>query len=382
MPHHVGHDAPSSIDHRSTTMQTEPRNQPTGERCPVELISVEPRTHAELVAAVAVHGGVILLGEPIAPPELSSLTGLPLCRPRNVTLQQRQSSLKDLEAEHSHEFSVAPGQRRTPARVMQSALPRESRIGRVAEAIAERAFRFGASVVEGSRQIAERLKENPYSILLLFPLIATPDRFSKTQKNGLKAIWVVTVALLGPAAWAWSEAITESSSLAMRLFGQQQTAIPDEATRQKLEWGLGVALGKPLIGAIMLFVVTLALIKTGWYKAFWAIWTRGDEHQAKVGLHYFLVQTTSRALYVGLMLWGFFFASNNWLWLEPYFKGAASSGLILLPAAALCLCQSRYLKQISVVNKQLYGSWWAQLVSAIASFAITAGLAALAWRAI
>lgn len=249
------------------------------------------------------------------------------------------------------------------------------RLARFAKTLRSRILGLWQVVKTRLGSFALRFKENPYAVLLLFPFVATPATFAATQRNGVKASIAVSGATLLAATGVWSEAVTETSSFAMRIFDQAQAGQLNEASRQQLGWMLDRVLGYPLTAGILLFLITLSLAKTGWHKGFTAIFPTEKDKRVAVGPHYFLVQTTSNALYVGLLMYVASTIINNWIWAAPYVQAAASPPLVLTLGFVMCVCSTRLIQHRSRVGLQLYGSRWGDMLSTLASFALTLALA-------
>ena len=249
------------------------------------------------------------------------------------------------------------------------------RLARLAKTLRSKVLRLWQLAKTRLSNFALRFKENPYAVLLLFPFVATPATFATTQRSGVKASIAVSGAILLAATGAWSKAVTETSSLAMRIFDQAQAGRLNEASRQQLGWMLDRVLDYPLTAGILLFLTTLSLAKNGWHKGFTAIFPAGKEARVAVGPHYFLVQTTSNSLYVGLLMYGASTIINNWIWVAPYVQATASPPVVLALGFIMYVCSTRLIQHRSRVGLQLYGSRWGDMLSTLASFALTLALA-------
>lgn len=225
--------------------------------------------------------------------------------------------------------------------------------------------------IDGARRSAEWLRTNPLAILLLFPFVATPERFARTQRNGVTASLLATAAMLWTASGFWSSAMQESFALIFRRFESEMPAQSDEAVKQQFELVIAATLGKPIVLAAAGFLLVIACCKAAWYRAFIAVYYRREGLRPMVGLHYFLVQSASTGLYLGAVAYAVTFAMNNWTWLESPMQSVLSAGYLTVPMLALGLLQLRYFRHKALVDRQLYGSWLAEALSTVLSLIAT-----------
>lgn len=224
-----------------------------------------------------------------------------------------------------------------------------------------------ARVFARAKARASKLGDRPLFVLVMFPFVATPANFARSQRDGLIATVVATSALPWLAVDVWSSAVQECAGFAMRIFDQQATNHMDEATKQQFEWVLSLVLGRPMAWVIFAVVVAAALVKTGWYLSFLSLFRKGTE--PTVGFHFFLIQTASKALYAGAVMYAGCFLFNNWLWAEDYARSVAASPLVLLPGVMLCEGSRRYRIQKERTDLLLYGSSGAARASSVMALA-------------
>lgn len=235
----------------------------------------------------------------------------------------------------------------------------------------EAATRAYALCIRGLRSVEGWLKFNPIAVLLLFPLIATPARFAKSQRNGLGASLLAAGALLVTAADYWGSAMQELADVSLRQMEVLQVGPMNEAAKQQFEVYLTAFLGKPMTAAVAATIFLIGCSRAAWYRAFMAVFYQSRKHRRLVGLHYFLVQSASGALYLGALTYGVCFTINNWAWIEQPAHRAVSSGYMVVPVLIFGLLQNRYLKHKAMVDRQLYGSWLVELISTISSLGAT-----------
>lgn len=220
-------------------------------------------------------------------------------------------------------------------------------------------------VVRKARRIEGILKFNSIAVLLLFPLVATPARFAKSQRRGLAASLLATAVLLWTAAGFWTSAMQELTAKSLRMMDEVHSTQMDAIAKQQFELILGTIMGKPMGCLVAASIFLMGCCRTAWYKAFIAVYYRSRGHHPIVGLHYFLVQSASSALYLGILVYAACFCINNWAWLETPVRQAVKSGYIVIPVLIFGLLQNRYFRHKSKVDKQLYGSWFAELLSTL-----------------
>lgn len=231
-----------------------------------------------------------------------------------------------------------------------------------------------------ARRIEGLLKFNPVAVLLLFPLVATPARFAKSQRKGLVASLVATGVLLWTAAGFWTSALQELTAKSLRMMEKIQPSQMNEISKQQFELMLSTIMGKPMGLVIATLVFLMACCRAAWYKGFIGLYYRSRRHRPIVGLHYFLVQSASNALYLGVLVYAACFAINNWAWLEEPVYRMVRSVYFLIPVLILGLIQNRYFRHKAKVDKQLYGSWLAELISTLAALvALVLGGCGLIW---
>lgn len=232
------------------------------------------------------------------------------------------------------------------------------------------------------RKLDGWLKYNPVAVLLLFPLVATPASFAQSQRHGLLATLVATGALLWTAAGLWSSSMQELSALMFRKLEAAHAAQMNEVAKQQFELALATILGKPMTLAAAIFLALIACCRAAWYRGFMTVYYRSKPQPPMVGLHYFMTQSASHGLYLGIVAYATSFAINNWSWLEEPVYKAAMAGHLAVPALLAGLFQMRYFRHKAKVDRQLYGSWLAELVSTASSLIATVGLGcALMWLA-
>lgn len=221
------------------------------------------------------------------------------------------------------------------------------------------------------RVIEGWLKFNPIAVLLLFPLIATPARFAKSQRNGIVASLLATGALLLTAADYWASAMQELAAMGLRHAGAAYAGSLNEVAKQQFEVYLGAVLSKPMTFAVAATIFMVGCCRAAWYRSFIAIYHRSRKQRPVVGLHYFLVQSASGGLYLGVLTYFVCFGVNNWAWIEQPTLWLITSGYVLAPILAFGLVQRRYLTHKARVDRQLYGSWVAELASAVSALLAT-----------
>jgi len=222
-------------------------------------------------------------------------------------------------------------------------------------------------IARHARKIEGWLKFNPIAVLLLFPLVATPARFAKSQRKGLGASLLATTALLWAAAESWTSAMQELTAKSVRTMEGFHPTQMDEIAKQQLELMLSSILGKPMGLMVAASIFLMGCCRAAWYQSFMGLYHRSRKHRPIVGIHYFLVQSSSKALYLGIPMCVTCFAINNWAWLEAPTHWLARSGYLSVLVLIFGLAQNRYSRHKARVDKQLYGSWLAQLISTLSS---------------
>ncbi|AWH19206.1 hypothetical protein C1922_18750 [Stenotrophomonas sp. ZAC14D2_NAIMI4_7] len=144
-----------------------------------------------------------------------------------------------------------------------------------------------------------------------------------------------------------------------------------EGVKQQFELALDTILGAPMIFVVAAFIFLAGCLRATWYKCFIALYYRSRGNEPLVGVHFFLVQSASRGLYAGILAYALSFTINNWAWLEAPVNWIANSIYLLIPVIAIGLLQKRYFLQKEKVDKELYGSWVAELLSTTMSLVAT-----------
>lgn len=215
------------------------------------------------------------------------------------------------------------------------------------------------------------LRVNPIAVLILFPLIATPARFSSSQRKGVLPSLIATGAFLWAAGSLWASAIQELAAMSIRRLEATHPFQMSEGAKQQFDLALDTILGTPTIFAVAVFIFLAGCVRATWYKYFIALYYRSRGHQPLVGLHFFLVQSASRGLYAGILAYAFSFTINNWAWLEAPANWIVNSSYLLIPVIIIGLVQKRYFQQKVKVDRELYGSWLAELLSTTMSLVAT-----------
>ena len=221
------------------------------------------------------------------------------------------------------------------------------------------------------RLVREWLNINPIAVLLLFPLIATPARFSNSQRKGVLASLIAAGVFLWTAGGLWASAMQELAAMSIRKLEATHAFQMSEGAKQQFDLVLGMILGKPMIFAVATSIFLAGCFRATWYKCFIALYYRSRGHQPVVGVHYFLVQSASRGLYMGILVYAFSFALNNWAWIEAPANWIANSSCLLIPVIITGLIQKRYFQHKAKVDRELYGSWGAELLSTTMSLVAT-----------
>jgi len=163
----------------------------------------------------------------------------------------------------------------------------------------------------------------------------------------------------------------ELAHVSLRQMEVLQVGPMNEAAKQQFEVHLTATLGKPVTTAVAGTIFLIGCSRAAWYRLFIAVFYRSRKHRRLVGLHYSLVQSASGALYLGALTYGACFTINNWAWIEQPAHSSVSSGYMVVPVLIFGLVQNRYFRHKAMVDRQLYGSWLAELISTISSLGAT-----------
>jgi len=163
----------------------------------------------------------------------------------------------------------------------------------------------------------------------------------------------------------------ELAAMSIRKLEATHASQMSEGVKQQFDLALDIILGKPMILAVAAFIFLAGCFRATWYKCFIALYYRSRGHQPVVGVHYFLVQSASRGLYMGILVYAFSFTLNNWAWLEAPANWITNSSYLLIPVIIIGLIQKWYFQHKAKVDRELYGSWVAELLSTTMSFVAT-----------
>lgn len=225
------------------------------------------------------------------------------------------------------------------------------------------------------RKLKRWTDAHPYTLLGAFPLWGNPHSFPPEPDARTFSILRASWPLMAVAVTPWVFAFGQVMSMFIDMIEAKAVAQIGRVGFEELEAWL--ELSSVLFSApVYIGIILVAGAKALMHRAELVVTQWDWRALPRVGYRFHLVQVSSMALYLGLLVQGVAWSMNHQSFAEPLLRAAVNSPLILIPGFLWLIVHPYIQKNQKAVSRKLYGSSVRAILAAILTITILIGVLA------